>query len=65
MESGGCGKGDVLPPTQSTKKILLVYIMETIKDYNIISWKYTKIVPTFSIYSNKIFSISQESVRSL
>ena len=26
------------------------------KDYNNYYWKYTKIVPTFSIYSNKIFS---------
>ena len=25
QQDGGCGKGDVLPPTQSTKKILLVY----------------------------------------
>ena len=24
-QGGGCGKGDVLPPTQSTKKILLAY----------------------------------------
>ena len=24
-QGGGCGKVDVLPPTQSTKKILLAY----------------------------------------
>ena len=24
-QGGGCGKGDVLPPTQSMKKILLAY----------------------------------------
>ena len=24
-QGGGCGKGDVLSPTQSTRKILLVY----------------------------------------
>ena len=24
-QGGGCGEGDVLPPTQSTKKILLAY----------------------------------------
>ena len=25
-QGGGCGKGDMFPPTQSTKKILLVYV---------------------------------------
>ena len=47
-QGGGCGKRDVLPPTQSTKKILLIlYLiyMETIRykklrttSYNIINF---------------------------
>ena len=29
-QGGGCGKRDVLPPTQSMKKILLVYGNNTV-----------------------------------
>ena len=30
QQGGGCGKGDVLPPTQSTRKFCIIHKMETI-----------------------------------